>query len=80
MEKSLVGQGAGAVSAYQREGASLSGRAPRAGMQPVAGGGEWADAPRTCNATRKDGAECSAPVVGDNSFCIGHLRGAKEGI
>jgi hypothetical protein len=77
--KSPVGMGAGAISAYTREGAVIHDRSLVAGgASLVAGGGEWVD-PSWCGATKKDGSLCEASPVNGKAYCIGHLRGAKEG-
>jgi hypothetical protein len=84
MQRSLPGQQAGSVSAYQRDGAAHNGRTVNAGMQSLVGGADWIGdvkdipGPITCIATRKDGNECVAKPIGEHEYCIGHLRGSKE--
>lgn len=77
--RSLIGSGAGAVSAYERGGAVISDRSlTSADARLVAGGNEWVD-PSWCGAAKKDGTLCEAQPVTGKAHCIGHLRGAKEG-
>lgn len=75
--RSLPGQQAGSKLAYTGEGAAHSGRTLYSDIEPVAGGVEWVGN-LTCSARRKDGKPCTANRMGDNEFCIGHLRGSKE--
>lgn len=77
--RSPVGMGAGARSAYEREGAVVSGRSlTSSGSALIAGGGEWID-PELCGGVKSDGTRCNAHPVNGKTYCIGHLRGTKEG-
>jgi len=87
MHRSLPGQQAGSMPAYQQADRVSQGRTPNAGLQAVAGGVEWVGdhrpdipGPPTCIATRKDGNPCVAKPIGEHEHCIGHLSRGSEGI
>lgn len=76
--RSLVNSQAGASSAYQRAGSVPGGNQRYVGMTPVAGGGDWVDAPIACSATTHAGEPCKKIVTDDPSgmLCQVHRRAA----